>query len=206
MYNVIKLDFFFFYRLSGCDSRLLKGFSLANLQPITWKQRCMFSPSPAINCLACGNIIIKEKWIFGAFLNDTFWLLPPEVQRVCVCVVLARQKWLCSTHQLHGELRRSHQIPLGIPEGLNPPTASWASKTGRWIELLPTFKKCAPFFTLNLPNIFLHLSVIFPDWHRLKRPWEKFSCPCRNFWIVIKPSYPALSFAQYTQEHAFLSL
>lgn len=64
MYNVIKLDFFFFYGLNGCDSGLLKGFSLANLQPITWKHRGMFSPSPAINSLSCGNIIIKEKWIF----------------------------------------------------------------------------------------------------------------------------------------------
>lgn len=49
---------------------LVKGFHLANLQPIAWEQRRMFSPTPAINCWACGNVIIKEKWIWG---GELFW-------------------------------------------------------------------------------------------------------------------------------------
>lgn len=95
----------------------------------------MFSPSPAINCLACGNIIIKEKWIFWSLSKR--YILAFAIGGaacVCVCVVLARrsvQKWLCSTDQLHRELRMNHRIPLGKSWSLNLPVISWASKGGR---------------------------------------------------------------------------
>lgn len=51
-----------------------------------------------------------------------------------VCAVLARrpaQKWLCSTDQLHREVRMNHRIPPGKAWGLNLSVISWASKGGR---------------------------------------------------------------------------
>ena len=95
----------------------------------------MFSSSPDINCLACGNIIIKEKWIFWS-LSEIYSGFCDWRCSVClgVGVVLGRrmvQKWLCSIDWLHRELGMKHQIPLGNSWGLNLPVTSWASKAGR---------------------------------------------------------------------------
>lgn len=113
---------------------------------------------------------------------------------MCLCVcgagkAVGAEMTLQHTPTAQGAQEESPN-PTGNSWGLNPPTVSWASKRGRWIKLLPTFKKRAPFFTLHSPSIFLHLLVIFPDWYRLKRPWQKFSCPCRNFWL--SSSLPSL--------------